>query len=227
MLHPIVLQIEDQVPSLDLNVWYLDDGTLVGIVPELQQVVDIILREGPACGLILSTGQTVKAPDPPKTTVWSRLDMSDDDDPLGRGVPRVRGDGITLLGAPLGSDDFVATALQEKVNKVQRITSLLPDLLDPHIEFCLLRSCLSLPKLMFTLRTVDTSLHQQLLTQFDQLTREALTRILGAPLNSLQWDQAKLPVSLGGMGLRAADDHGAAAYSTSSIYICTPILTKL
>ena len=215
VLHPIILQIEDQVPSLDLNVWYLDDGTLVGTVPELQQVVEIILREGPASGLILSTGQTVKAPDPPKTTVWSRLDMSDDDDPLGKGVPRVREDGITLLGAPLGSEDFVARALQEKVNKVQRITSLLPDLQDPHTEFCLLRSCLSLPKLMFTLRTVDTSPHQQLLTQFDQLTREALTRILGAPLNDLQWDQAKLPVSLGGMGLRAADDHGAAAYSTS------------
>ena len=167
VLHPIVLQIVDQVPSLDLNVWYLDDGTLVGTVPELQQVVEIILREGPACGLILSTGQTVKAPEPPKTTVWSRLDRSIGDDPLGKGVPRVREGGIILLGAPVGSDDFVAAALQEKVNKVQRITSLLPDLQDPHVEFCLLRSCLSLPKLMFTLRTVDTSVHQHLLTQFD------------------------------------------------------------
>ena len=157
----------------------------------------------------------MKAPEPPKTTVWSRLDRSDDDDPLGKGVPRVREGGIILLGAPVGSEDFVAATLQEKVNKVQRITSLLPDLQDPHVEFCLLRSCLSLPKMMFTLRTVDTSVHQHLLTQFDQLTREALSRILGAPLNNLQWDQAKLPVSLGGMGLRAADDHGAAAYATS------------
>ena len=226
MLHPIILKIKEQVPSLDLNVWYLDDGTLVGTVPELQQAVDIIVREGPARGLVLSTTHTTRAPALPKTTVWSKMDVTGDDEPLGRGVPRVRGLGITLLGAPLGHHGYEEEVILEKVNKVQEITSLLPDLKDPHAEFCLLRSCLSLPKMMFILRTVDTTAHRHLLAQFDHITREALSRILGAPLNELQWRQSKLPVHLGGMGLRAAMDHGAAAYATSLLQ-SQPLISQL
>ena len=39
--------------------------------------------------------------------------------------------------------------------------------------------------------------------------------MLGTPSTDLQWAQAKLPVSQGGLGLRAAEDHAPAAYSTS------------
>ena len=35
VLHPVVLAINDEVPSLKLNAWYLDDGTLVGELEEL------------------------------------------------------------------------------------------------------------------------------------------------------------------------------------------------
>ena len=104
-----------------MNAWYLDDGTLVGTAPELSQVVDIMVREGPARGLILSTAHTTRAPSLPKTTIWSKLDVSGDADPLGRGVPRVRGLGITLLGAPLGQRGYETELLQEKVAKVKRI----------------------------------------------------------------------------------------------------------
>ena len=215
VLHPIVLMIKQQVPSLDLNVWYLDDGTLVGTVLELRRVVDIIVSEGPPKGLILSTAGTVRAPSLPKTTVWSRLNPTVEVDPLGKGVPRITAPGITLLGAPLGDSGYEANILQQKVDKVRGITELLPDLQDPQTEFCLLRSCLSLPKIMFLLRSVDTCAHRHLLAQFDLITREALGRILGAPVSDLQWRQSKLPITLGGMGLRASMDHCAAAYATS------------
>ena len=39
--------------------------------------------------------------------------------------------------------------------------------------------------------------------------------ILGVPVNNWQWSQAQLPVSTGGLGLRAAEDHAPAAYITS------------
>ena len=92
---------------------------------------------------------------------------------------------------------------------------MLPNLKDPHIEFCLLRRCLALPKIMFNLRTVDTTNFLPMLQEFDQITREALVRILGSPLTDQQWNQAKLPVSMGGLELRAAEDHGEGAYATS------------
>ena len=95
------------------------------------------------------------------------------------------------------------------------ITGLLPQLEDPHTEFALLRSCLSLPKLSFLLRVVDTSGHRHLLQEFDQVTREGLIRILGTPVNDRAWKQAKLPVSMGGLGLRGAEDHGPTTYAAS------------
>ena len=91
-----------EVPELKLNAWYLDDGTLAGRRADLQKAVDIILREGPARGLYLSTANTVLPPLLPKSTVWSPNNISDCDDPLDRGIPRVEAPGIVLLGTPIG-----------------------------------------------------------------------------------------------------------------------------
>ena len=54
-----------------------------------------------------------------------------------------------------------------------------------------------------------------LLQDFDRITREALIRILGAPVDDRTWQQGKLPVSMGGLGLRAAEDHEPAAHAAS------------
>ena len=113
-----------------------------------------------------------------------------------------------MLGAPVGWRGFVCQTLEAKLEKVRLITELLPLLKDPHLEFVLLRSCLSL-------RALDTTDHQYSLKSFDSITRGALSRILGSPVTDDQWTQAKLPVAMGGLGLRAAEDHGSVAYATS------------
>ena len=215
VLHPLVLAIQERVPTIKLNAWYLDDGTMVGKVEELEQVVDILVQEGPARGLVLSTAATVTAPDKPKTTVWSPAAVGGEGDPLAKGLERVKESGITLLGAPVGSQEFMAREVKRKVEKVEEITGMLPLLQDAHTEFVLLRSCLGLPKISFTLRTTDTSGMGELLGDFDRVTREGLTRILGAPLSDQAWQQAKLPTALGGMGLRGAVDHAPAAFAAS------------
>ena len=199
-LQPVIDTIEEEVPDLEVDAWFLDDGDQVGTLDQLRKVVDILLREGPPRGLVLSTSATVPAPGRPKTTVWCPADLSSmPEDPLQRGLLRVREPGIILLGAPLGTPQFVREVLSKKVEKVQEITSLLPGIEDPHTEFVLLRSCLALPKLMFSLRTVDTSAYQEPLIEYDRVTREALTRIMGSPLQDQQWSQATLPTSMGGL----------------------------
>lgn len=65
---------------------------------------------------------------------------------------------------------------------------------------------------MFIRRAVDTTPFQAQLQDFDIITREALNRILATPITDLQWAQAKLPVTMEGLGLRAVEDHGPAAY---------------
>ena len=43
----------------------------------------------------------------------------------------------------------------------------------------------------------------------------ALSKILGAAVSDDQWLQAKLPVAMGGLGLRAAEDHTPVAFAAS------------
>ena len=67
------------------------------------------------------------APARPKTSVWCPTDLvSMPEDPLDRGLLRFREPGIILLGAPLGSPQFIREALEQKMEKVREITSLLP-----------------------------------------------------------------------------------------------------
>ena len=229
MLKPIVDAIESEVADLILNAWYLDDGHIIGTKEELASVVDIIVREGESRGLILSRAATVHPPSLPKSVVWSPLDGIGDNeqDPLLRGIPKVKaGDGIVVLGAPVGYHAFVKEKLKSKVEKVRGILELLPLLQDPHCEFVLLRSCLSLPKIMFMLRAVNTVDFQDQLIEFDCLIRGALSHLLGSPLTDVQWAQASLPVAMGGLGLRSAADHASAAHAVS-LLAAQPLLDGL
>ena len=96
------------MPTLAVNAWFLDDGTQVATVEGLRKVVDILMEEGPARGLILFTAATVAAPACPKTTVWSPQNAAGEGqgDPLDRGVLTVEEEGVILLGAPVGSEEW-------------------------------------------------------------------------------------------------------------------------
>ena len=216
-LHPIVERISREVPGLKLNEWYLDDGAVAGRRQQLQQVVDILLNHGPARGLHLSTTVTVPPPGKAKSTVWSPHSASSVADPLERGIPSIEEEGIILLGCPIGSHAFVSDAIQERIRKVELATDKLPHLKDAQVEYVLLRSCLSLPKMIYTLRTTDPTYHQTCWRRCDDITREAFCRIIGRGLNDVQWQQAQLPTSMGGMGLISALDHAPAAYATSVV----------
>jgi hypothetical protein len=111
---------------------------------------------------------------------------------------------IILLGSPLGSHQYVHEKIHEKIQKIHELTQMLPYIKDPHSEFVLLRSCFSLPKIVFLLRSTDPTQHQDLWATFDDLIRDTLNNILGSSINDQQWAQAQLPVAMGGLGLRGA-----------------------
>ena len=229
VLMSVVDAIEEEVPTLTLNAWYLDDGHIIGTKVELAQVVDIIVREGEPRGLTLSRAATVLPPSSPKSVVWSSMDGLGevDQDPLQRVIPKVRaGEGIVVLGAPVGYHSFVKSKLKSKVEKVRDVVDHLPLLQDPHTELVLLRSCLSLPKIMFLLRAVNTLDHHEELLEFDGIIRDALSHLIGTPLTDLQWAQASLPVAMGSVGLRSAVDHAAVAHAVS-LLTAQPLLDDL
>jgi hypothetical protein len=117
--------------------------------------------------------------------------------------------------------------LDQQIKKTEVALRKLPHLEDSQGEFCLLRSCLSLPKLSYSLRTFDPILHAPSYARFDGLLREIAGIILGGrELGELQWKQATLAVSIGGMGLRSATAHAAASFVVSAIH-SAPLVTSI
>ena len=207
--HPIVIRIKEEVPNLKANIWFLYDGNLMGSREDLIKAWDIFSEDGPSRGLHLSAGVDGKS------TIWCPNQDPQNRDPLGRGVPIVEDEGVKLLGAPLGSLAFEGRLLNKRVDKIERVVSRLSHLQDPHLEYALLRSCFSIPKLSYSLRTTDTTPHQTTLIRFDNLMRGTFEDIVGAPLTDPQWIQATLPVSMGGLGFRSAAVHAPIAYLAS------------
>ena len=97
LLQPVAERLQE-VDGLELNVWYLDDGTLVGTREALQEAWDLIVREGVSRGLHLSRDKSL--------VFWAGGDVGED--PVGRGVLGVGEDegGFKLLDAPVGSQDL-------------------------------------------------------------------------------------------------------------------------
>ena len=108
VLHPLALKIEAEFPNLDLCVWYLDDGTIVGCVEDVHKVFELIQREGPALGFHLN----VK-----KKEIWWPSRRSPD--PFPTDVDRIDDAGVKLLGAHIGTKAFTTDFVQKKLDALK------------------------------------------------------------------------------------------------------------
>ena len=86
---------------------------------------------------------------------------------------------------------MLGSPVVRKIKKIEELTEKLADLEDSHMEFVLLRSTLSLPKLVYILRTVDPTSLCHLWQYFDGITRAGLGRILAGPVSDSTWEQVK------------------------------------
>ena len=201
-LHPIVERIKREVPGLLLNSWYLDDGTLCGSISDICSALDIIETDGPSRGLFLNRS---------KSHLFVPAEASCDCSSFPPQIP-VSSGGFHLLGSPFGSPSFCTSLILKRVEKIKETLTSLKSFQDSQIQFTLLRSCLSLPKISFALRTCVPQLIKPALVTFDESMRIALSDIVGGPIPEWSWLKASLPCSLGGLGLRQALLHAPAAY---------------
>jgi hypothetical protein len=134
-LQPIIKHIREE--CLFFNVWFLDNGTIVGTCKDLLKVLQLLKAHGSPHGLILNHA---------KSLVWCGGEDNPSDDPLGCGIPPAGPNGLIILGAPVGDATFTCETVEERINKISALVDLLLSLNNAQAEFCLLRSCLSLPK---------------------------------------------------------------------------------
>ena len=206
-LHPLAERIKSEVPGLSLNAWYLDDGTLVGSPGDLAAALYIIERDGPTIGLQLNRK---------KSLLYIPESADASQSPLPPEIPVTRR-GFSLLGCPIGPPDFCEEVFQQRILKVKASLSTLREMADSQLEITLLRSCLSLPKVAFVLRSCPPSYIYSATDTFDRVIREALEATIGGPLPNWSWRKASLPSSRGGLNLRSATLHAPAAFLDSSI----------
>ena len=205
-LQPIVEKIKAEVPSLKINAWYLDNGTLCGSPTDLAAALRIVEQEGPSRGLKLNRA---------KSLVY----IPDGGDPSNNLLPSdipITKNGFTLLGCPIGPFPFCDSIFSKRVEKVKQSIARLPDLQDSQMEMALLRSCLALPKVSFSLRSCPPVYIKQGTAEWDNTMRDALSDLAGGPLSDWGWLKASLPSSCGGLNIRSASLHAPAAYISST-----------
>ena len=102
-----------------------------------------------------------------------------------------------------------------KVDDFDRSVSHL-ELLHAHNTLVLLKNSLSLPHLLYIVRTSDYHCHP-LLVKFDDMLRTGLSSILNVDFDDTQWLQAILSVKNGGIGFKSAINLAPSEFLTSAV----------
>src|SRR5688572_26881799 len=136
------------------------------------------------------------------------------DDPAFQDFTIVAFEAMTLLGAPLLQGPAVDMVVESKANDLQRAIQRLT-ILYTHDALVLLKNSLSVPKLLYSMRTAVCA-DCPSLTRFDLLLREGLSAILNVELDDDRWLQASLPVMDGGLGVRCASTLALSAFLASA-----------
>ena len=126
--------------------------------------------------------------------------------------------GITVLGAPLGTDAYVQTQLTAVSDRQLRFLQVLPTLPDLQVAWLLLLYCAS-PRSNYALRMLPPNLIAGFASASDQAVQQCLYSLLNADNNGHLPQQAaclaQLALRHGGLGLRSAQLHAPAAFWAS------------
>ena len=207
------------MPGLLINAWYLDNGTRCGSPRDLQKALDTIEEDGSTCGLHLNGAKSL-------LFVLARASMSLRFLPSEIFITR---QGFDHLGTPIGSVLTQNECVLKGVGKIRFIPERVSDLQDSRLEANILCSYLSLPKVVFALRTCPPMHIFYALQTFDHIMLEALSDLAGGPLSNWAWRKVSLPSSLSGLGIRCVSLHAPAAYISSlkqTSALATEILGK-
>ena len=189
----------------ELNIWYLDDGLIGGRSDHLLNDLNTIRSRGADLGLILNDSKC--------EIITNDVTVIDEFRREAPNILATRCEEAIFLGAPIEDQSSVTKSLDKKLIEFKRLCGRL-QLLNLHDAFFLLRNCFSVPKLLYTLRSAPCY-KNQLLNQYDESIRNSLQLILNISLSDSSWEQASLPISSGGLGVRSATDLALPAFLSS------------
>lgn len=205
-IHPVIESL-----SSDLNIWYLDDGTLAGPPETVLRDFEILMQRLKHVGLEIN---------PAKCEIYFMGDFSTDVydkfSTLSPGI-RIVKDELELLSSPIISSN-IEKCFEDKFSSLRRLFSRLKEV-PLHISYYLLRHCLMIPKMTYLLRTTAAWYCTDLLHALDEEFRATLEDICNSKFSESQWTLASLPIRFGGLGIRKLDDIALPAYLSSSVAV--------
>ena len=196
-----------------LNVWYLDDGTIVGPADTVAADLHTLRSALSAVDLTLNATKCevafLGAPDsalrgPAIATVRAALPD----------VKEIQHDNLFLLGSPL-TDVSIAAAREATSALVARLCARLRGL-DSHSAVFFLAHHVSAPRLTYLLRSAPAFKAQLALKATDETVRNTLEAVSNVVISPEAWEQASLPVKLGGLGVRSVEALALPCYIASS-----------
>lgn len=127
-LQPVVERIKAEVPGLNLNTWYLDDGTLCSPPSDLLAALRFVEQDGPPCDLKLNHAKSL-------LFIPEDSDLSLNVLPPDIPITRV---GFSLLGCPIGPPSYCDEVVSKRIRQIKECLEKLTDLEDSQMETTLL-----------------------------------------------------------------------------------------
>ncbi len=195
----------DAFPAADISLagWYLDDGVIGGSPTALAKVLSLLEEHGQAAGLRLNRSKCEL-----RVTTMDHRELPAD---------VVIGDlaDTELLGCAIGSPfahDLHAASVAKKAARRLDLIARMGEV-HGHSAMATLRFCGGFPMCGHLLRAGGAFPDMGVV---DEATRRAFLSVV-APCNSNAWQQAQLPLRLGGFGVRLLRTYAAPASFASAL----------
>ena len=194
--------------NLDTQLWYLDDGVLIGEAEEVRKALDVFSNVGSRCGLFLNPSKC-EIITPPASSHLTGLFPE---------IPKTktRTDGnFDILGSPIGSAEHCVEFLRsEAIEPARETLDAIGFIGDPQVAMSLIRQCTGFCQMVYALRTTPPQALSELCNSLDENVLKAAEWAL-FPLDSHARDQIQRKKRNGGFGLRSSLLHATAAYVSS------------
>lgn len=211
-IHPLIQQLRSE-----MNIWYLDDGTLGGDPASVLTDLKTILEKCNHLGLRLN---------PLKCELFfcgtKDQDVMKAFEEVLPGIQLVSS--LTLLGAPITVDN-IDYVFEKKFNEVRTLLRRLVDM-KFHIAYYLMKNCFLVPKLNYLMRTSPTWKIKQQIDSMDQDIKKTVEAIINTKLSEEKWRLSTLPVNLGGIGIRKLGETMLPAF-LSSVNSTFPLVSTM
>ena len=219
VLQLLVDQLKLRFPDLDLNAWYLDDGTIVGTKQTLLLLLPILVEEGAKLGLHLNREKTI---------VWCLHENTDmvsevserliDYTAFAQWAIPCTSSAHKTLGSPFGSKSGCDLLLLRKVKKIECIMEGVIDLDSTQAKYYLFMVSGIYARYNYWLRTVPASHMENTLLELDKLWSKVVATLLpGIVIDDWLAARLSLPFSLSGVNLPIPSKVAKCAYVGSVI----------